>query len=286
MIDASSHRRPSAVPIRRLATTLLLSALLGMVVAAPASASSAAPLAGGTQQVTPAASATSATMTSQFLTLLNRDRASAGLRPLRVWSALTSLATGQATAMATAGAGEGNLAPMLNRFTTTWLGWGEISGGSSYAWGSPAVSNLYGLFRGSGVHHAIMFSSRFNYVGLAFVRRSNGSTVVFGAFVEDLDHTPAIARNGSLTRIGATSLHFTWSGADPLLQTHTAGLRGFNVQYRVDGGTWHRIRTMTTRTWLGMSNRAHRHYYSFRVQASDRRGNLSAWTAVKRIWVP
>jgi hypothetical protein len=83
-----------------------------------------------------------------------------------------------------------------------------------------------------------------------------------------------------------TSLTFHWSGYDPLLQTHTAGLRGFNVQYWAGSGPWTTIRHLTTMTWLGLSNRQHGAYYSFRVQAVDRRGNLSAWTAAKRIWVP
>ncbi len=120
---------------------------------------------------------------------------------------------------------------------------------------------------------------------LGVSRAANGSTWASILVTASVDHTPPVARNGLLSRSG-TTVRFSWSGADPLLQTHTAGLRSFDVQYRVDWGPWHLLRNDTTSRSLSLYNRAHRHYYSFRVQAADRRGNLSAWTPIKRIWVP
>ena len=104
-------------------------------------------------------------------------------------------------------------------------------------------------------------------------------------YAESVDHTPAAARNGTLDGSG-TTVRFAWSGYDPRLQTHTAGLRSFDVQYRVDGGAWRTIKNDTTVTALSLSDRARGHWYGFRVQAADRRGNLGRWTTESRIWVP
>ena len=80
----------------------------------------------------------------------------------------------------------------------------------------------------------------------------------------------------------------SWSGtgADTRLQTHTAGLKNFDVQYRVGSGTWTTIRTGTTAKSLSLGSRAHGHYYGLRVRARDNLGYLSAWSAEMRIWVP
>jgi len=292
MIDATPQRRPSAAPVRRLAATLLLTALLGLLLAVPATVSAAA----ASSPATPSATAASTTstadaMAADILGWLNRDRAAAGLRPLRAWSTMTTLANQRSGNMASAqvlshNAAGGDPGRALTASGLQWYSFGENIGVTSYPWGSQAAASLYSMWKASPTHHAIMFSGTYNYIGVGIARSSDGTTWSSVLFTESADHTPAAARNGSLTRVGATSLHLTWSGSDPLLQTHTAGLRGFNVQYRVDGGTWYQIRTNTTMTWLGLSNRAHRHTYSFRVQASDKRGNLSGWTAEKRIWVP
>ena len=42
----------------------------------------------------------------------------------------------------------------------------------------------------------------------------------------------------------------------------------------------------TTSRSLTLGSRPRGHWYSFRVQAADRRGNLSKWTSATRIWVP
>lgn len=74
--------------------------------------------------------------------------------------------------------------------------------------------------------------------------------------------------------------------ADVLLQTHTAGLKNFDLEYRVDYGTWSVIRSGTTSTSLSLGSRPHGHYYSLRVRSRDWRGNVSYWTTSIRVWVP
>jgi uncharacterized protein YkwD len=237
------------------------------------------------------ATSTADTMSSVVLGWLNRDRAAKGLVPLRSWTPLKSMAADRAARMADAdtlshAAAGGNVGTEFTARGIQWYGYGEIIGASTYPWGTQAAANIYSLWKGSPSHQSIMFSDRYNYVGVGFAYRSASNTTYASVeFSESTDHTAAVARNGTLSLTG-TTVRFGWSGYDPRLQTHTAGLRSFDVLYRVDDGTWRTIRNDTTATSLSLSNRPHGHWYGFRVQAADRRGNLSRWTSEKRVWVP
>ncbi len=114
---------------------------------------------------------------------------------------------------------------------------------------------------------------------------ASATTYATIAFLEGADRTAPWGRMRTKS-VSGTTIRFTWAGSDPLLQTHTAGLRDFNVQYRVDSGAWTQIRTATTATSIALSSRRHGHYYTIRVQARDRRGNLSSWSAGLWVWVP
>ncbi len=289
MIDARTPRRLFASAFRRRAAALLFTGILTAVAAVPAAAATAAP-ASFDAAATPAATSTANVMAADILSWLNRDRAAAGRRPLRTWATLASLATQRASNMSATStlshqAAGGNPGTAMTNAGIAWYSFGEAIGETSYPWGSRAASNLYSMWKNSAVHHAIMFSSSYNYIGIGIVRNSDGTTWSSILFSESPDHTRPGARNGSLIRRG-TAIRFSWSGYDPALQTHTAGLRSFDIEYRMDNGPWHLIRNNTTGRALWLYNRPHRHYYSFRVQAADRRGNLSAWTSAKRVWVP
>jgi len=241
----------------------------------------------------PAAAATGTVAAAMAMTVLgqmNQDRASRGLRPYRAWSSLTGLALDRAQRMADTqtlshDVAGGDPGAALTARGIPWLGFGETIGMTTYPWGTSAALNIYGLWRTSPSHASIMFSASDNYVGIGFVRAANGSTWVSAVFTESPDHTPPVAGNRSLTLSG-TTVSYAWSGRDPLLQTHTAGLRSFDVQLSIDGGAWRTIRNDTTATSLTLLNRAPGHTYTFRVQAADRRGTLSAWTRVARISIP
>jgi hypothetical protein len=180
----------------------------------------------------------------------------------------------------------GSVGTALNARGIPWNGFGEIIGASNFPWGSQAASNIYNLWKSSPSHYAIMFSPSYNYVGVGFAYRSASKTAFSSVvFTESVDHTAPSAYNVSIRRSG-TALTFAWRGYDPRLQTHTAGLRSFDVQYRVDNGAWRLVRDNTTATSLTAYNRPHGHWYAFRIQAADRRGNLSRWTTESRIWVP
>jgi uncharacterized protein YkwD len=302
---AAAHRlRPSATPRHRgaslLLTTLLACTIAGSAVASSASvAPSSAPVSvsssvvPATATTTPAltnSQLTAAAMSTSLLNWINRDRVASGLRAYRSWPAMAALANQRAANMAAkltlshdAAGGDPGLA--LKAAGLQWYSYGEIIGETSYAYGSAAAANLYSMWKASPAHHAIMFSATYNYIGVGVARGANGTTWSSILFTESADHTRPSARNGTLSGSG-TTVRFSWSGADPLLQTHTAGLRSFDVLYRVDSGSWRLLRNDTTSRSLVLSNRARHHSYSFRVQSADRRGNLSAWTPVKRIWLP
>jgi hypothetical protein len=141
------------------------------------------------------------------------------------------------------------------------------------------------MWKHSAPHAAIMFSATFNYFGAAFMRRSDGTTWASVVFTVSPDHTRPTAYNGRLARSG-TTVSFSWSGRDARLQTHTAGLRSFDLEYRVDGGAWRLIKNDTTATSIRLTRRPAGHVYWFRVQAADRRGNLSRWTTPVHVRVP
>ena len=284
---APSAPRPRAR--HRLASLFITSfALVAMLGALPgqAAAATTAPTA-----ATVTASSAASSMAASVLIWLNRDRVAQGLVPLRNWSALATLATERASRMASTGtlshqAAGGNLGSVLSARGIQWYRFGEIIGASTYPWGGQAANNIYSLWKGSPTHRPLMFSASYNYVGIGFAYRSaTNTTYASVVFSESRDHTAAVARNGTLTRSGAT-VTFAWSGYDPQLQTHTAGLRSFDVQYRVDSGTWRTIRNDTTARTVTLGSRPSGHWYAFRVQAADRRGNLSKWTSATRIWVP
>ena len=97
--------------------------------------------------------------------------------------------------------------------------------------------------------------------GLAY-RSSNRRTFGSAVLTESPDHTRPIARINRAVRSG-DDLRWTWNGYDPRLQTHTAGLRDFDVQYRVGSGSWVTSRNDTTSKSVSTSaNRVRRPDYS------------------------
>ncbi len=74
-------------------------------------------------------------------------------------------------------------------------------------------------------------------LGLEY-RSSNGRTFAAMVFTESPDHTGAGAVV-TASRESGNDLSWSWRGWDVRLQTHTAGFRDFDVQLRVDGGSWY-----------------------------------------------
>ena len=238
----------------------------------------------------PTQGAVDVSMEQSIRSWINRDRAARGLRALRLDLRLDALSGARAGWMATKGrlthdGLDGSVCDAMTKRSIFWYRCGEDIGMTTATWGGGSAAYLYSLWRHSPGHWALMMSSRFNYVGVGVARRSNGSTYAAIVFLEGPDRTRPIARMRSRTVTG-TTLRFTWSSTDPRLQTHTAGIKNYNVELRVDNGAYVRIRTATTSTSLSLLHRARGHWYSVRVQARDRRGNLSAWSRGLRAWVP
>jgi uncharacterized protein YkwD len=285
MHRAEPVRAPTHPPLRRRLSLLLTAALaVGLVVAA-----SPAPAA-ATVATSTVATGTAAGTTARVLASMNAGRTARGLVPYRTWGALGTLATERAARMAAVGklshdiAGR-DLGGTLTARGINWLGYGEIIAKSPFPFGTNAADNVYAMWKASLNHRAIMVSSTYNYVGIGAARAADGTTWVAAIMTESRDHTAPVAHNRSLTRSGR-DLVLTWSGYDRRLQTHTAGLRSFDVQVRRDKGSWRTVRDNTTRTRAYFPDRARGHWYGFRVQAADRRGTLSRWTKEIRIWVP
>lgn len=239
----------------------------------------------------PASAATSAsTAEAMIIGWVNTDRAAAGLAPLRGDSDLAYIAGVRASRMAsyntmshTVG---GNLSSQLAYRDVQWYRYGEAIGWSTAAFPVDSARAIYRMWMNSSAHRALLMSTRFNYIGLGLaLRSSNSRTFASAVMTESLDHTRAVARIKTTGRSG-DDVAWSWNGYDPRLQTHTAGLRDFDVQYRVGSGTWRTIRDNTTSTSILLRDRVRGHYYAIRVRATDRRGNVGKWTAESRIWVP
>jgi uncharacterized protein YkwD len=267
--------RPARSRLGILITGALLAILMLGTSAAPATA------------VTPSPD----TLAAEMVGRINLQRTSRGLVAYRRDHALTALAMNRAANMAAAGvlshqAAGGSVGRALDARNIQWFRYGEIIGMSSYTWGTDALRHIVRMWMGSANHRPLILSTQYNYVGAGVAyRAADRTTWVSLVFTESVDHTPPAAWNGDYGRSG-TTIWYTWGGRDRRLQTHTAGLRSFDVQYRVDDGSWRVIRDDTTSTSLKLYNRNRGHWFSVRIRAADRRGNLSTWTTPMRVWVP
>jgi uncharacterized protein YkwD len=260
----------------------LLGLVAALVVALGTSATHPAP-------VTAGYTATSAE--ASLLAWTNRDRAAQGLVPLRADAALGDVAGTRAdnlaatTAFSHAAAG-GDAGPALAAAGVQWFAWSENIAQWSGGLSSTAMAGIYRAWRGSATHWAMLMSPRMNYVGFGVaVRRSDGSAVASAIFTESRDHTAPGTKIDSAVRSG-TTVTFTWHGYDPVLQSHWAGLRDYDVWYRVDGGAWRLVRDNTTTTSLRLLARPSGHRYWLKVQARDRAGNVGRMSTPASAWVP
>src|SRR5450759_1357287 len=124
-----------------------------------------------------------------------------------------------------------SLCHALTGHAITWYSCGEAIGYTTYAWGPRAAASLYSLWRNSPEHWALLMSASYDYVGFGVAWDSASRTTYSSiALLEGPDTTPPVSRVLS-KRVSGTTAQFAWTGSDPRLQTHTAGLQGYNVQY-------------------------------------------------------
>ena len=240
----------------------------------------------------PTASATTSASTAESMVIswFNSARSARGLRPLRYDGDLAAIAGVRASRMASANAMShtigGNLTSQLRAYGVRWYRYGENVGWSTATWPESSARAIYNAWMGSSGHRALILSSRFNYVGVGLAyRSSNRKTFSSAVFSESPDHTRPIARTTGATRSG-DDVRWSWTGYDVRLQTHTAGLRDFDVQYRVNYGSWSLLRDNTNGYSLSLANRPRGRSYAIRVRGTDQRGNVGAWSSERRVWVP
>lgn len=239
----------------------------------------------------PASAVTSASDAEALvISWVNRDRVARGLVPVRSYGSLGSIAGTRATRMASnnilSHSIGGNLTTQLKTYDVAWYRYGETIGYSTAGWTVASAKGIYAAWKGSPSHWALLMSDRFNYIGIGLAyRSSNQRTYASAVMSESPDHTKPQARVTTTARSGA-DLRWDWTGYDPRLQTRTAGLRDFDVQYRVGSGFWATLRNDTTSTELSLANRSGGRSYGIRVRATDRRGNVGPWSPESRIWVP
>jgi len=263
--------------LARIALAVAFAAFLG---------SGLTPLAG--PGVAQASQAIGRTAEDSLFALINNARVANHLVPLRLDTRLRDLAEYRAGVMASTNTMShtiaGNLSSELTARGIQWYSEGECIAWDTYAYPTDAINFVFQAWHDAG-HWPLLMSTTFNYAGIGIVHTSSGKTWASMVFTESVDHTRPWAHISSVSRSG-TTVTWRWSGGDYALQTHTAGFKNFDVEYRVGTGTWSIIRAGTTATYLTLTNRAHGRYYGVRVRSRDNRGNLSSWTIELRIYVP
>lgn len=221
---------------------------------------------------------------------INADREARGLRALRPWTTLYDIAEMRAKRMAAANVMShtisGNLGSQLTGYGVRYYSKGENIAYTSMYTGRDAAKHIYQMWKASSIHWAQILSNKFNYVGIGLsYRSSNNRTYASLVFTESPDHTRPNAWITGASKVGK-DIVWTWHGTDVPLQTHTAGFRDFDVQYRVDSGSWRTARDNTTVTTLTMFGKPSGHTYGLRVRGRDRAGNVGAWSAETRVSLP
>ncbi len=243
----------------------------------------------------PVAAVNGATITDfehRVLDQINGARVSRGLVPLRTDGRLWDLAGDRATIMASRNVLShtvaGALGTSLTRRGISRYSYGETIAYTTTRGWAAAADAIVKLWRNSAPHWALLMSSKYNYVGVGA-----GTSLVEppGVRVDGPDRVPGSLRGTRLDhgrhpdrqrrRLDVAA------AATSSLQTHTAGLRDFTVQLRRGTGSWVTLATNTTATatdHAGTSPTGTAYY--LRVRARDRNGNIGAWSAIRRIWVP
>lgn len=220
---------------------------------------------------------------SRLVGLINRDRAAAGLVPVRVDERLREIARARSQDMATRSyfsheQPDGrNVFDLITSRGITWYGAGEILAWNSWAELDESAAAADTGWLESAAHRAIVLSTDYNYVGVGLALAPDGRKLWTGVFMKGPDRTRPAAQATGVSSRSATQVRFAWRGSDIRLQSLTAGLRDFQVQRRQAGGSWAWLTRSTTSTARTVSVSGGRRY-EFRVRARDRAGNVSRWS--------
>ena len=272
-----------------------LALVVSAVIAAPASALAGAVPPGAPSAVTTAApaldrpdDAATAPLRDALFDGVNQDRTASGLVRYVRDVALERVAQDRAARLSTSptfghpAAGD----PLLGVVEATGigpLGVGEDLGWSSKP-GPAALASIRSMWSQSPAHRAILLSDAASYAGVG-VTVAGGRLIAVLVVAETLDRTPPVVAAPTAER-RASGAVIRWTARDPLLQTHTAGVRDATVQVRVDGGAWRTIDRANARGVAALGTIERGRTYVARVRARDRAGNVSAWVESDPIRIP
>lgn len=239
----------------------------------------------------PVSASTASDAESLVVDLVNAQRGARGLVPLRRYGDLADVAGRRAARMRDTNVLSHSIAGDLGRQLTyegvKWYRYGETIAYSRRAWAKEAARDLVRMWMDSKPHRDLLLSNRLNYIGVGLAyRSSNGRTYGAVVMTESPDRNGARAWFTGAKLFGGNDIKWSWAGDDLRLQTHTAGLRDFDVQYRVGSGSWRTIRNDTTSASITLWNRGRGTTYGLRVRATDNRGNIGKWSREVRVTVP
>jgi uncharacterized protein YkwD len=227
----------------------------------------------------------------EALTLTNKRRTAAGLRPLRLDTRIAAIARERAAYMARTGklshahSSGKDVFDLIVAKGITWYGAGEI-----IAWNTAGALDYSAAFAVQGwmkspSHKAILMSKSYNYVGFGLAIGNDGKRYWAGVYLKGPDRTGAFAnlKSAASRSVSSTTtkVYFAWAGADVALQVLTSGFRTFETARRIDGGSWASYGTTTSTFAVRYWPKGHT--WDFRVRARDRAGNWGTWkvTSIK-----
>jgi len=239
---------------------------------------------------TVSAAPTTTDLEYRILGWINQARVERQLQPLRADSRVWDLAGARAAVMASRNilshTVAGVVGSQMSSRGITWYGWGDAIAYNNAGRGTYATAELFAQWKGSQPHWDLLMSPSFNYIGIGeSYQTSNGRTYGDVVLLEGPDRSPPGAAMVSVARSG-NDVTWRWRGWDTALQTRTAGVATYEVQYRVDSGTFRTVASRTVATRRMGLHRSAGHWYGVRVRAKDGASNVGAWSSELRIWVP
>jgi uncharacterized protein YkwD len=225
---------------------------------------------------------------------LNADRAAAGLIPVRIDSRLTAIARARSVDMATKGyfshtQPDGRTVfSIISAKGITWYSAGEIIAWNTWPTLADSVTAANNGWLGSPTHRSIIMAKSYNYMGVGLAIDGSGKKYWTTVFMKGPDRTggwvtvtpvPQTAEV-SITSASYKTVWLNWRGGDVRLVVLTAGFRNYQIQRRVDGGSWIWLSKWTTSTsrsiWAVPG-----HTHDFRIRACDRAGNCGTWGFIR-----
>jgi uncharacterized protein YkwD len=225
---------------------------------------------------------------------LNADRAAAGLVPVRLDSRLMAIARARSADMAAKGYfshTQPDGRTVFNILTAKgikWYGAGEIIAWNTWPTLADSVTAANNGWLGSPTHQSIIMATSYNYMGIGLAIDGSGKKLWTAVFMKGPDRTGGwvtITPQADTAAVSITSgtsrvVTLNWRGGDIRLVVLTAGFRNYQIQRRIDGGSWVWVSTWTTTTTRNVKAYYGR-TYDFRFRACDRAGNCGRWAVVR-----